>query len=586
VKQSQLRTLLWLRWRLTKNQWKRGGALGAVAAALRGLLGAWGALAGFVGGILVGAYALHGSRALFVMLTWLGFTIAFLFLWTLGTLMDLQRSEIVDLPRLMHLPITLSRAFALNYLTSLMGFTMAAFLPATLGLSIGLAVDRGPSMMLLAPLSLGLLFMVTAWTYLFQGSLAMWVQNPRRRRVLVTAIALSVALCGQVPNLVLSVYGPRQPGAAATREEKDAFSRAQEARYQVLRQRFLLAEKIVPPLWLPGGAGRLAEGDPVFALLGTVGFAALGAFALRRGYQSTLRFYGGGTGGGESPRRASEPQKLISPSVPGRRRLVERQLPGVHDQTAAVAVATLRSLLRAPEILMSLGFGMLMMVILVVSGGGLLFRHRLQMGAHMAPLIVVGAMFMTAFPVASLVNNQFGHDRDGFRALLLAPIARQRLLLGKNLALLPIAALPCGAVLIAGSLWLRLPAFAMLAAGLQMVSLLLTLSMTGNLLSILLPFRVRGGAMKATPPPAGIVLALAGIQLCFPVLCFPAYAGPAAVVVGHYLSWTHPVIVDFVLSLSMAAAAAFAYRASLAPLGRLLQRRETLILAQVTVEQE
>ena len=34
---NQLRTILWLRWRLTRNQLKRGGALGAVIGALAGV---------------------------------------------------------------------------------------------------------------------------------------------------------------------------------------------------------------------------------------------------------------------------------------------------------------------------------------------------------------------------------------------------------------------------------------------------------------------------------------------------------------------------------------------------------------------
>jgi hypothetical protein len=34
---EQLKTILWLRWRLTRNQWARSGGLGAVIAVLAGL---------------------------------------------------------------------------------------------------------------------------------------------------------------------------------------------------------------------------------------------------------------------------------------------------------------------------------------------------------------------------------------------------------------------------------------------------------------------------------------------------------------------------------------------------------------------
>jgi hypothetical protein len=46
------------------------------------------------------------------------------------------------------------------------------------------------------------------------------------------------------------------------------------------------------------------------------------------------------------------------------------------------------------------------------------------------------------------------------------------------------------------------------------------------------------------------------------------------------------VPVNFILSVLLAGLAAFAYRQTLGPLGRLLQRRETKILGVVTVEVE
>jgi ABC-2 type transport system permease protein len=576
VKRSQLATILWLRWRLTRNQWAKSRGSGAVVALLMGIRDVVLAAVGLLGGLAVGDLALHDASATVVMLTWLGVTVMFFFAWAIGVLTELQRSELVDLPRLMHLPIALGQAFAINYVASLMGATLAAFVPAMLGLSVGLALDRGPSMLLCAPLSLGLLFMVTAWTYLFQGWLATWVQNPRRRRVLVTGIALTVVLLVQVPNLVFNVFGSHTPPAASR-----AARAAEKAHYALLLDRLLLAEKIVPPLWLPAGAGRLAEGDPLVALLGTAAFAALGALALRRGYRSTLRFYTGGEGGGSGGSARAAPVKVRAASARRGRRLVERGIPGVPDQAAALAVATLRSMLRAPEIAMGMGTSLVMM--LIMSGGVL---YRVRVGPHVQPLLVVTVMLVSNLAVAGFSGNLFGHDRDGLRMLLLAPIARQRLLLGKNLAMLSLGAVPCTVVLVGSSVWLGLPPLAVLAGALQMASFLLVGSMVGNLQSILLPFRVQSGAMKAAKPPAGAVLATLGVVFFFPVLCFPAYAGPALVLVGHYAGWRHPVLVDLAVSLAMAAAAAGAYAAALAPLGRLLQRRETLILARVTVEQE
>ena len=54
-----------------------------------------------------------------IMVVWLGVTGLFLFLWMIG-LLELQRSETIDLQKLMHLPVTLARcsAFILSSRTS------------------------------------------------------------------------------------------------------------------------------------------------------------------------------------------------------------------------------------------------------------------------------------------------------------------------------------------------------------------------------------------------------------------------------------------------------------------------------------
>src|SRR5262249_8517132 len=100
---EQLNTILWLRWRLTRNQWTRSRGLGAVIAVLIGVASfALGGLT-FAGGLAVGAFALRDAPASTVHWAWFGATLGFLFLWLLGLVAELQRSEAIDLQRLMHL---------------------------------------------------------------------------------------------------------------------------------------------------------------------------------------------------------------------------------------------------------------------------------------------------------------------------------------------------------------------------------------------------------------------------------------------------------------------------------------------------
>src|ERR1700690_1522607 len=152
---EQLKTVLWLRWRLTRNQWARsGGLLGAVIAVVFGL-GAvtMGGLC-FVGALLGAALGLGEVSPKIIMAIWFGITVGFLFFWMIGLLTELQRSETIDLQRLMHLPVALGQMFVVNYLVSHFAFSIIVAVPIMLGLGIGLVFARGPEMVLLIPLAL------------------------------------------------------------------------------------------------------------------------------------------------------------------------------------------------------------------------------------------------------------------------------------------------------------------------------------------------------------------------------------------------------------------------------------------------
>src|ERR1035437_857901 len=206
---EQLKTILWLRWRLMRNQWARSGGLGAVIAVLAGL-GAFvmGGLC-FVGALLGAAFGLSQSPPLVIMGIWFGVTVGFLFFWMIGLLTELQRSETIDLQRLMHLPVALGQMFVVNYLVSHFALSIIVVVPIMLGLAIGLVISRGLEMALLIPLTLSMVFMITAWTYCLRGWLAAMMTNPRRRRSIIMGITFAFILLGQGPNLYLNVFQNR-----------------------------------------------------------------------------------------------------------------------------------------------------------------------------------------------------------------------------------------------------------------------------------------------------------------------------------------------------------------------------------------
>ncbi len=115
MNREQLKTILWLRWRLMCNQWRRTGGLGAVITALVGAGAVLLGLAAFTGGLLGAIFGLGGETLpQVIMWVWFGVTVFFLFVWMIGLLTELQRSETIDLQKLMHLPVALGQMFGLQ----------------------------------------------------------------------------------------------------------------------------------------------------------------------------------------------------------------------------------------------------------------------------------------------------------------------------------------------------------------------------------------------------------------------------------------------------------------------------------------
>jgi hypothetical protein len=585
VNWDQLKTILWLRWRLTRNQWTRSKGLGVVIAAI--VAAAIVALGGasFIGALLGGIFALGQAKPAVVWGLWCGLTVAFLLFWMIGLIQEIQRSESIDLQRLLHLPVALGQMFLINYLASHLTFSIVLFLPAMMGLAAGLAISRGPAMLLLAPLALAMVCMITAWTYCLRGWLATLMSNPRRRRTVIMGIMFAFILLGQGPNLYFNVLRrPNIPAPDATPEQIKQQVQALKTHNRETFAQLHLIEKFFPPLWLPLGARSLAEGRPLPALFGTLGCFAIAALGLRRAYRGTLRFYRGESGGKVAAQIQPNPISAAAPAPakPGTR-FLELPLPGVPEQAAALALATFRSWLRAPEVKMAWATSFLVPVII---GGSLLFRSPAKVPEAAKPFAATAAVVFSVFMLGQFFANQFGFDRDGFRALILSPVDRRLILLGKNLACLPVGMGFGLLLLLAISARLSLSPLVFMAALLQLAAVLLLAGLAGNLLSILVPYRIQPGSMKPTKMPGLTMVVIILCQIFFPIAIAPAFLPPLAGFLWQQAGWPDAVPVNLILSFALAGLMALAYWQALAPLGRLLQRRETRILAIVTVEVE
>jgi hypothetical protein len=170
-------------------------------------------------------------------------------------------------------------------------------------------------------------------------------------------------------------------------------------------------------------------------LFGALGGVAIAALGLRRAYRSTVRFYHGETNSKTSV-QAKPRQVQTGATTPAKagRRFLELRLPAVPEQATALALATFRSMLRAPEVKMVWASSFLVPLIV---GGSFLLRGPAKIPELMKPFIATGAVVFSVFLLVQFFANQFGLDRDGFRALILSPAGRRLILLGKNLACLP-----------------------------------------------------------------------------------------------------------------------------------------------------
>ncbi len=578
---EQFRAILWLRWRLTRNQLTRGSGVGAVIAAIAGVLLLASALGIGAVAVLVGALSTKTLSPTTIMFVWDGIVFALLFIWLLSVLAELQRSESVDLTRLLHLPISLKQVFVFNYLVSLVSFGTVVAVTGMFGFAVGMSFGQGPLFLLGLPLAATFIFMVTAWIYCLRGWLLSLMINPRRRRMIIMWITLGIVLLGQSPQLINLAWQHKARAERAARPAAQPKSGAPaDERKEYYATVATRVHPWVPLLWLPHGTRGLATGEILPALWGGAGMFALGWLGLQRAYRATLKFYRGDER--VKPTLAqSVPRKETKPA----RNWVAWRPPRMRDDTAALALAQLRSMTRAPEVRMMLAMGLFLAVFLplmIFWRGG----SNTPLPEAAKPFLGTGAVVMVLFALLQLVCNQFGCDRDGFRNLVLLPTPRERILLGKNLAFAPLAAAIALLPLAAMSILAKLSVAVILATGLQFIAAFFMFSAIGNATSILMPFRVAAGSLKPSKQSWRTQLLLMLVHFLFPLAVAPVFIPPLLGLAAQ--KWTNlPAgLVNLLLALVLAAVFAVIYWFTLGPLGRLLQRRETHILRAVTEEAE
>jgi ABC-2 type transport system permease protein len=620
VSWPHFQAFLWLRWRLLVNQLRRGGIANIVFLVIIAVAAAGTALVMAVAMFLVGLLAVTDAPPQVLLYVWDGLIAAFLLFWGVGLMVELQRSEALALDKFLHLPVSLRSAFVINYLSSLINPCMVIFLPAMLGLSLGLVLSRGPAWLLVFPLLAAFLLAVTALTYQFQGWLAALMANPRRRRTIIVVATATIILLAQAPNLLVNVFHQfgRDDQAAndsrrierqndllrqleakeinsvefqrrqdeITREHKAQANAKTKEGLEKIENTTRLVNLALPPGWLPFGAMALAEGNVFPALLGTLGLELIGTVSLWRAYRTTLRLYTGQASAGGQPRAATPPLAVPKPSGPATGpsgpQFLDRRLPGLSEQATAIALAGFRGLTRAPEAKMML----LTPVILVVVFGSMALTRPTAPSVALRPFIATGAIAMILLCMGQLIGNQFGFDRAGFRVFVLCAARRSDILLGKNLSFAPLALGLSGAgvVLLQFVCPMRLDLF--VATLPQAVSMYLLYCLAANLLSILAPMSIAAGSLRPANSKTVPVLIHLAFTLVLPVVLAPAVLPLGIEYLLEWLGWRSGIPVALLLSLAVCAAVVVVYKMALIWQGNVLHEREQRILEIVTRQVE
>ena len=552
---SQLLTLIWLKWRLLRNSLRSSkNIVNKGASVLAMLLALVFSLA--VSLVLgVAAYALThpdvlddafresatrdlptGASTEFIFFSMFGI----LYLMWATVPLSIGGSKQFDAGKLLMYPITLRKLFAVDFVSELTTLHSVFAVPAVLAISIGAGLGTG---------NLTRALIVAAPAILFGIALSKWLSTiigslVRRRRARGETI---VALIGAVVGLGAAVVGQVAP--------------------------FLIryAESIRSLRWTPPGAvAFLLLADPADDTLGYAGvFVLLSAYAIAcivASYWIARRAALGLEG--RRKKKAAVDQSIAAEGYSG------WNLPFVSTELSAIVEKELRYAMRNAQVRMIALMPVLLIVIRLVNSRSLNTdgpNPATDFLTYGSGLLATGGIMYVFLILAGLSCNHFAFEEGGMRTLILSPIDRRKILLGKNIAITLIALVFSIALLILNAIVFReQPTGDLLFVALSFIIFAAISSTVGNWMSIRFPKRMRFGKRLNVSGMAGLLLIPLVILLALPPL--------AATLVGYF---TQSMLNEYLTLLVLALVSVGLYFAIINLHGRKLERREIEILEAV-----
>ena len=552
---SQLLTLIWLKWRLMRNSLRSSKAVMNKAASILAILLAL-VVSLIVASILgVVVYALTrpdglgdalresatrdlpaGASTEFILFSMFGI----LYLMWATVPLSIGGSKQFDAGKLLMYPITLRKLFAVDFVSELTTLHSVFAVPAALAISIGAGLGSGNLTRALLVAIAAILFGValSKWLSTIIGSLV------RRKRARGETI---VALIGAVAGLGAAVAG------------------------QVAPMLFQYADSIRTLRWTPPGAvAFLLLADPAdngFAYAGVFFLLAVYAIALIVATYWIARRAALGLEG-RRKKKAAVDQAVETEGYSG------WKLPLVSSELSAIVEKELRYAMRNAQVRTIALMPVLLIVIRLVNS-----RKLDSDGANAATdfltyasgLLATGGIMYVFLILAGISCNQFAFEKDGMRTLILSPVDRRKILLGKNIAITFIALIFSVALLILNAIVFRDSRSSdLLFVALSFVTFAAISATVGNWISIRFPKHMRFGKRLNVSGMAGILLIPLIILLALPPLI--------ATLVGYF---TQSMLNQYLTLLGLALLSVGLYFTIINFHGRQLERREIEILEAV-----
>ena len=551
---SQLLTLIWLKWRLMRNSLRSSKAVMNKAASILAILLAL-VVSLIVASILgVVVYALTrpdglgdalresatrdlpaGASTEFILFSMFGI----LYLMWATVPLSIGGSKQFDAGKLLMYPITLRKLFAVDFASELTTLHSVFAVPAALAISIGAGLGSGN-------LSRALLVAIAA--ILFGVALSKWLSTiigslVRRKRARGETI---VALIGAVAGLGAAVAG------------------------QVAPMLFQYADSIRTLRWTPPGAvAFLLLADPAdnaFAYAGVFFLLAVYAIALIVATYWIARRAALGLEGRRKKKAAVKALEIGGYSG--------WKLPLVSSELSAIVEKELRYAMRNAQVRTIALMPVLLIVIRLVNSRKLDSdgpNAATDFLTYASGLLATGGIMYVFLILAGISCNQFAFEEGGMRTLILSPVDRRKILLGKNIAITFIALIFSVALLILNAIVFRDSRSSdLLFVALSFVVFAAISSTVGNWISIRFPKHMRFGKRLNVSGMAGILLIPLIILLALPPLI--------ATLVGYF---TQSMLNEYLTLLGMALLSVGLYFAIINFHGRQLERREIEILEAV-----